>query len=161
MKRILPLVLSVMLFWSCGPKILLDEESTFKDNKWMRFDEPTQFIFTSNNTEDFYNFIFTVAVDTALYRQNGLPITLQLNNPNGETRTLFSDIVLRNYKGSWLGEFDEQGILHVSQQIRQYYSFNTKGDYSIRISQRTNKYEIDGIHGIRLRIEQAKVQYPE
>lgn len=161
MKKILPLLFTLVLFCSCGQKVLLDEECTFPNNKWMRFDEPAQFIFSSKNTEDFYNFIFSASIDTSRYRQNGLPITLQLSSPNGETRTMFSDIVLRNFQGNWLGEFDEHGILHVSQQIRQFYSFNTQGDYTIKISQRTNKYEIDGINGIHLRIEEAKIEYPK
>ena len=148
MKKILPLLFTLVLFCSCEQKVLLDEECTFPNNKWMRFDEPAQFIFSAS-------------IDTSRYRQNGLPITLQLSSPNGETRTMFSDIVLRNYQGNWLGEFDEHGILHVSQQIRQFYSFNTQGDYTIKISQRTNKYEIDGINGIHLRIEEAKIEYPK
>ncbi len=161
MKHFLPLLLAAALFCSCGPKVLLDEDCTFAGNKWMRFDEPAKFTFNNDNTEDFYNFVFTVSVDTTRYHQNGLPITLELGSPNGETRTMFADIVLRNYQGNWLGEFDDQGILHVTQQIRQYYSFNAVGDYTVRISQRTNKYEIDGINGIHLKIEEAKIEYPE
>ena len=161
MKRFLPIVLTTLLFCSCGQKVLLDEECTFANNKWMRFDQPAQFTFHNDNTEDFYNFIFTIAIDTSRYHQNGLPITIEMNSPNGENRTMFADIVLRNYQGNWLGEFDEQGILHVTQQIRQYYSFNAVGEYTIKISQRTNKYEIDGINGVHLKIEEAQIEYPE
>jgi gliding motility-associated lipoprotein GldH len=161
MKHLFPLLLTAILFCSCGQKVLLDEESTFVNNKWMRFDEPVQFSFNNDNTEDFYNFIFSVSIDTNRYHQNGLPITVELCSPNGEVRTMFSDIVLRNYQGNWLGEFDEHGILHVSQQIRQYYAFNAVGEYSIKLSQRTNKYEIEGINGIHLKIEEAIIDYPE
>ncbi len=161
MKRLLPILLTAILFCSCGQKVLLDEECTFPNNKWMRFDAPAQFSFTSDNTEDFYNFILTASIDTTLYHQNGLPVTIEMSSPNGETRTMFADIVLRNYQGNWLGEFDDQGIMHVTQQIRQFYTFNATGDYTIKISQRTNKYEIEGINGIRFRIEEAKIEYPE
>ena len=96
MKHLFPLLLTAILFCSCGQKVLLDEESTFVNNKWMRFDEPVQFSFNNDNTEDFYNFIFSVSIDTNRYHQNGLPITVELCSPNGEVRTMFSDIVLRN-----------------------------------------------------------------
>ncbi len=161
MRKILPLILAAVLFCSCGQKVILDEDYAFPNHKWMRFDAPAQFSFRSDDTENFYNFLFSASIDTSRYHQNGLPITLELNSPNGETRTMFADIVLRNYQGNWLGDFDEQGILHVTQQVRQFYTFNTTGEYVVKISQRTNKYEIDGIHAIHFRIEEAKIEYPE
>lgn len=159
-KLLLPL-LAALFFAACGPKTLVDQQHDFPNNTWPRFDAPAKFSFDCTNVESFFNITISAVVDTARYRQNGLPLTLQLQSPNGEQRTLFCDIVLRNYQGTWLGEFDENGLLHVSQAVRQYYSFNNAGKYHLDISQRTNKHPILGIHSIHLNIQEAQMKYPE
>lgn len=161
MKRyILPILLSLLLFCSCGKKVILDQDRTFANATWMRF-EPESFQVDAPNTEDCYNIYFTAHIDTALFHEKGLPLILEMVGPDGEKRSLFPSVVLRNHEGTWMGEIDNQGILTVSQMVRQFYFFNSKGTHTINLSQRTSKYQIEGIRDINLRVEKVKIELPE
>ena len=159
-KHILPILLVSLLLGSCGKKVLLDETRTFDNDTWLRF-QPEHFEVTPDNTDDCYNFILTVTIDTTRFRESGLPVMIEIDNSNHESRTLFSTLVLRNHNGNWMGEFDEDGHLVITQAVRQYFFFNTPTTHSINLGQRTNKYEIRGIHSIHFKVEKAKLEYPE
>lgn len=161
MKKLFTLsLIALMFFCSCNKSTLFEEEHTFSNNTWFRL-EPEHFTINANNTDDCYNFLFCVTIDTARYRESALPIMMEIESPDHEKRTLFSTILLRNNEGQYLGDFDNQGHLCVTQTIRQFYFFNTKGDHSVNIGQRTTKYEIHGIQSIKLKLDKVKLEYPE
>lgn len=160
MKKIILPFLALIMLCSCGHKVILEESRSFNNSTWLRF-EPEHFVVHADNTEDCYNFYVTLHVDTTLFRETGLPIMLETKSPEGETRTLFSTVLLRNHEGSWLGEFGNDGTLEVTQMVRQFYFFNVKGDHTIDLSQRTSKYEIRGIRDLNFKIEKTKIEYPE
>lgn len=161
MKRhILPLIFTLLLFCSCGKKVLLDQDHTFANATWMRF-EPETFQVEAPNTDDCYNFYITAHIDTNVFHENGLPLIIEMISADGETRSHFPSLLLRNHEGTWMGDFDSQGILTVKQMVRQFYFFNSVGTHTIHVSQRTSKYQIEGIRDINLRIEKAKIEYPE
>ncbi|MBQ0160872.1 MAG: hypothetical protein KBT28_09680 [Bacteroidales bacterium] len=159
MKKILLLTFAALLLASCGNKVILDQSSQFKDDIWLRF-QPESFSASVKNIDDCYNFTVTLDVDTSRYHEAGLPLMIEVKSPEGETRTIFSTILLRNHEGNILGEFVD-GHLRVSQMVRQFYFFNIPGEHTISLSQRTSKYEIRGIHNLNFRIEKAKLVYPE
>lgn len=154
------LLLTSLTIVSCGKKVILDETRTFSNNTWLRF-QPEHFDVTPASTDDCYNFLVTVAIDTARYRENGLPVMMELESPDHERRTLFSTILLRNNDGNWMGEFGDDGLLTVTKMVRQYYFFSSAETHSLNLSQRTSKYEIHGIRSINLHIERAKLDLPE
>ena len=159
-KHLLPILLVTLMLCSCGKNVLLDDTRTFADNTWKRF-QPEQFELTPTSTDDCYNIIVTVTIDTSRYHETGLPIILELDNANHEKRTLFGTLVLRNHNGNWMGSFDEQGNLVIQQAIRQYFFFSSTTTHHISLGQRTSKYEIHGIRSLNLKVEKAKLEYPE
>ena len=159
-KHLLPILLVTLMLCSCGKNVLLDDTRTFADNTWMRF-QPEQFELTPRSTDDCYNIILTITIDTSRYHASGLPIIMELDNSNHEKRTLFSTLVIRNHDGSWMGTFDNQGNLVVTQMVRQYLFFSSAVTHSLSLGQRTNKYEINGIRNLNLKVEKAKLEYPE
>ena len=159
-RHILLSLIVLSTLCSCGKKIILDEDRTFANDTWLRF-QPEQFTVTPGSPDDCYNFLLTLTIDTARFHESGLPVMMEIASPDHEKRTLFSTILLRNYEGHWLGSFDEQGNITVTQAIRQYFFFNTATPHSISLGQRTNKYEIHGIRSLNLKVEKAKLEYPE
>ena len=153
-------LLTALLFCSCSKKTLFEESRTFANDTWLRF-QPEQFTVNATSTDDCYNFNLTITFDTSRFHGSSLPIMMTLESPDHETRTLFSTIMLRTNQGAWLGNFDNNGNLVITQQIRQFYFFNVKGNHSINLSQRTSKYEIHGIKGINLKLDKVELDYPE
>lgn len=145
---------------SCGRKVILDETRTLQGDTWFRF-TPEHYTVSVSNADDCFNFTLELTLDTARYHEMALPIMLNTESPDHTKRTLFATVLLRNREGNWLGHFDEEGRLQVSQNVREYYFFNVAGQHSIDLFQRTNKYEIHGIHNLRFRIEKAKLEYPK
>lgn len=160
MKKIILPLLTLVLFCACGKNVLIDDTHSFNNAKWLRF-EPESFSVEAPNTDDCFNFIVTLQIDTAAFHEAGLPLMIEVNSPVGDTRTLFSTLLLRNHENHWMGDINSQGILEVSQVVRQFYFFNSVGTHSINISQRTSKYEIHGINSIKFKVEKTKIVYPE
>lgn len=160
MKRLLLILLVALFFCSCSNKSIFDETHTFANNTWMRF-EPEKFVLNVDNADDSYDLYVALTVDTSKYRERGLPLILTLESPEQETRTIFGSVILRNEDGSWLGDFNENGKLVCNHKLREYFFFNTPGEYNLEIGQRTSKYEIHGIESLRLNIVKAKLEYPE
>ena len=159
-KHVLPILLISLLLGSCGKRVLLDETRTFANDTWFRF-QPEKYELTPTSTEECYNFIVTVTIDTSRYHDTGLPIIMELDNANHEKRTLFGTIVLRNHNGNWMGSFDNYGNLIVQHTLRQYLFFSSATTHAVSLGQRTNKYEIHGIRSLNLKVERAKLEYPE
>ena len=153
-------LLCTALLCSCANKTLLDETRTFQNDTWMRF-QPEKFQVEAPNTEDCYNFVLSVTVDTMRYRQPSVPVTIEIESPSTEKRTLFSTLVLRNQDGKWLAHANPDGTMSATQTVRQFYFFNTTGTHTVTIGQRTNKYEIHGIKSLHLNVTKAKLEYPE
>lgn len=159
-RAILGSLICLAVLGSCGRKTLLDETRTFQSDTWKRF-YPEKFQVEAPNTEDCYNFVVSVTVDTSRYHEPAVPITMTIESPSTEKRTLFSTLILRNAEGSWLAHTNPDGTLTATQTVRQFYFFNTTGTHTIEISQRTNKYEIRGIQSLHFNIQKAKLEYPE
>ena len=157
---VLSILLATTLLCSCGNNVLLDDTRTFNNDTWLRF-EPEQFEVTPKSTDDCYNFLLTLTIDTNRYHETGLPVMLEIDNSNHEKRTLFSTLVLRNHNGNWMGTFDEQGNLIITQAVRQYFFFSSTSPHTINVGQRTSKYEIHGIRSLNFKVEKAKLEYPE
>ena len=141
---------------SCG-KTILDEEREFDGNMWNRF-KPEAFEAQVSNTDNYYNIDLTVSVDTALFRYNSLPLTVNIYSPNGEHRMFYSEVPLKE-NGRWKGEMDDYRT--VSTHVRTFFSFNGKGRHRIEIGQATSQYDLEGIHSIELDIYKVKLDYGE
>lgn len=147
--------LSLTLF-SCGGKKILDEEREFAGNTWNRF-SPEVFEATVNNIQDYYNIDLTVSVDTALFRYNSLPLTVNIYSPNGEHRMFYSEVTLKE-NGRWKGEADDS-LRTVGTHVRTFFSFNGKGSHRIEIGQATSQYDLEGVHSIEMDIYKVKLDY--
>ena len=159
-NTILLLMLGAMALCSCGQKTLLDETRTFANDTWLRFN-PESYRVEAPNTEDCFNFTVSLTVDTARYREAAVPITMEIESPQGEKRTLFSTMIFRNAEGKTVAQSNPDGTLTATQNVRQFYFFNTTGQHKITLGQRTNKYEIRGIKALHFTIQEAKLEYPE
>ena len=157
-------VLSLLLFCglalltACGNKAVFDETHTIT-GAWNRF-EPENFTVDIQNAEELYDLFLCVSVDTARYRENSLPIHVNVISPVGERRMFPCSITLRDRTGAWKGEWRD-GLLVVDKRVRECFSFNREGEHSITVGQGTHYYDINGIRSLRLRLSPTEMEYPE
>ena len=152
---------SFLLPAGCSPSDTVYEGSVdFAGGKWLRF-EPHELKVDIPNADDCYELIITAVIDTALYHQSALPLTLKVTSGQGETRTLFADLLLHARDGHSLGQPDAGSRLVFTQRVREYFYFNTKGTHTVTIGQRTSRYEIDGIQRLTFTVRKAHIELPQ
>ena len=165
MKHPLPLLVLttffLFFFVPCSSNDTVFETSVeVPSATWLRF-EPLQFTVDVPNAEDCYELHLALDIDTLRYRESALPLTLSVVSPEGETRTLYTTMMLRSKEGHSLGQPDKDGHLVFPQRIREYFYFNQKGTHTVTVGQRTSRFEIKGIHRIDFSIRKAKLELPK
>ena len=162
MKRyfVLPILIAVvcMMCTSCK-KTLTDETHNLPNATWARF-EAQKFQFNVKNIDNCYHIVLTVNIDTTTYKENTLPLVVNMTSEGGETRMFYSNIKLRDKKGKRYGDV-VGNYQTASARLRSYMYFNNKGQQNIAIKQGTSKYELPGITSVNLRVEKAKLELPE
>ena len=151
--------LFLSLLSSCTGKSILDEERTFENNVWNRF-TPEVFEFSVGNIDDYYNIDVTAVIDTAVYRYRTVPLLINLNSPNGEQRSFYSEVPFTE-NGRWRGEMlsSNSSLRSASRRIRAFFSFNSTGSHRMEIGQTTSQYDLEGIRSIHVTISRAPLDY--
>lgn len=175
MKRFLPFLFAALLLTACGSKNKTIYEETysavgdetkpaaFPNGVWNRDDEKS-FDVEIDNIEDCYNLSLTITIDTAAFLQSvhhgtALPLLVKVIT-DGQTRTIPTTITLCNTSGTWMGQFDENGLLTCELLFRDYFFFNKAGHQQILVKQRTNYMTIRGIKQLGLTIDKAELELP-
>lgn len=153
------LLISLLTLAACGSKVVIDDERTFGGNVWNRF-SPEVFEIDLSNTDDYFNIDIAVSIDTARFRYDMLPLTVNLYSPGGEHRFFYADMPLKE-KGRWKGEMTADGYRVVQRRVRPFFSFNGTGTHRIEIGQGTSQYDLEGVRSVRLYVENTKVDYDD
>lgn len=148
--------MTLTLLAACGKGSLVDDGRTFDGDRWNRF-TPEVFEFDVANIENFYDIDLTVSIDTAVYRYEAVPVTVNLYSPNSERRMFYAEVPLK-LNGRWRGEVID-GRRTVSNHIRTFFSFNTKGTHRMEVGQATSQYDLEGIHSLQLNIYKVDLDY--
>lgn len=158
MKRVFSIIFGALLLTACGSKTVIDDERTFSGDIWNRF-TPEVFEVDLTNVDDYFNIDITVSIDTARFRYESLPLTVNLYSPAGEHRFFYAEMPLKE-NGRWKGEMRD-GYRVVERRVRPFFSFNGTGTHRIEIGQATSQYDLEGAHAVRLYIENTKVDYDD
>ena len=155
-KTILLLAAATMLLASCGN--MIDEVRTFDKNVWNRF-KPEVFNLDVKNIDNYYDIDITVSIDTAVYRYEDMPLTVNIYSPNSERRMFYANVPFKQ-NGRWRGEVID-GYRTVTQHIRTFFSFNSKGEHTMEVGQATSQYDLEGIHSTGVHIYKVDLDYPD
>ena len=155
-NRIALLAVTTILLVSCTNKSVIDEVRTFDSDKWNRF-SPEVFNLYVKNIDNFYDIDLCVSVDTAVFRYEDLPLTVNLYSSNRERRMFYANVPLKQ-NGRWRGEIID-GYRTVNQHIRTYFSFNAKGEHRMEVGQATSQYDLEGVHSMGLNIYKVDLDY--
>lgn len=155
-SKLIPLLLCALMLASCSSKTVLDEERQFDRDIWNRF-TPEVFSYNISDIESYYNIDVTVAVNPTTYRYDEVPLAINLNSSNGESRRILTSVALKE-NGHWRGEMEDDYRV-ATGRIRSYFSFNTKGTYDMEVGQQTSQYDLEGIHSVAVTITKTKVDY--
>lgn len=151
-KALILIAIIAMTLSACN-KIVTEESHPIADNNWLRF-EPEAFDFNIKNTEDCYNIIATIRIDTNMIQLKEFPLVVNINTAGGETRMFYAHIPLVDKNGKRTGSVT--GAYQLAEaRIREYLYFSTKGNVHVEMKQGTHKYELPGVAMVGLRVEKS------
>lgn len=133
--------------------LIFEEKKDFQDHAWMRFEVDT-FNVDIKNIDDCYNIFLQCKVSKDI-SVDMIPIIVKMKTEMGESRSFLYDIPINkdgNIQGDKVGE-----IYEIDVKIRSHLFFNEATKYLITIQQVSSHFQIDGVLGIELRIEKAKL----
>ena len=157
MKKILPLMVVCAMLASCA-KFHYSEIKSDNVGVWNSF-EPKVFEFDWKKPEMCVDLSITVGVDTAVYRDDAMPLIVKLASPDGESRQFQTQVIVRDRDGVLHGEADENGHIVCTEIVRPHMFFNTKGVHRIEIKQGTSKYDLPGVHTVGISIDKSNLEY--
>ncbi len=134
----------------------LVEERTFRNNIW-NSQSPEVFEIDITDSNAYYTFVFTVAIDTAVYRYETFPFYTDIYTPDGTHRHLTPEFPVKQY-GRWKGEMRD-GYRIISKKLYEYFPFSKGGKQRIEVRQATSQFNLEGIHSFTIDIQKAELDF--
>lgn len=165
MKRVFKLaflsVIATITLASCnnGPQVIFQEYKTFTNEKWLRQDDQ-KFELNIKNIDDCYNIYACMKLDTSFVRGREMPLIMNLYSENGERRNWRSMIYLKDNNGAWMFPIEGKYLV-VDHKVKEYFFFNSTGSHRLEIHHGTDRYELNGVNQMGIRIEKAELVYPK
>ncbi len=155
-KNILYIAIILAIFLiasSCNKKTIIDENHSFKNDTWMRF-EPEVFLVPITNNDIPYCLTVTLRYDTSLLTAKELPLVVDFFLDSNELHNITPTLRLRERNGKLRGETLDR-YCTVVDTLDRFRMYSKNGTYTYRIKQRTPKYEIGGITSFGLKVEKV------
>lgn len=136
---------------SCSKGVVLEENHSFNNDTWMRF-EPEVFQVPIVNNDIPYCLTVTLRYDTSMFMAKELPLVVDFFLDSNELHNITPTLRLRERNGKLRGEIMDH-YCTVIDTLDRFRMYSKNGTYTYRIKQRTTKYEIGGITSFGLKVE--------
>ncbi len=153
MTRLLSLflVISVVLT-SCGPKVVYDKTVDVNEKGW-NYEEVKGFTFNITDTLQKYHMYLTPK-HSADFGFENMYIKVQTIFPTKDTTENIVSLNLTDRMGSWVGTC-RSGECSPKILLKGGTRF-LEGEYTLSISQHSRETNLEGIHSLQLRVEEAE-----
>lgn len=145
-------------FSSCGQKAEFDQYVTIPNDGWSA-DSMAVFKVDIKAKEKAYD-IFINIRNRSAYPNSNLWLFIDVISPTGKTMHQKVDCLLADETGKWLGS-GWGDLFHVKVPLMQNVKFAEEGEYTFRIVHGMRKEDLEGIHNIGLRMEEADINESE
>ncbi|MDD3875881.1 MAG: gliding motility lipoprotein GldH [Bacteroidales bacterium] len=149
MKKFLILCITVIFFAACNQSNVFEKHHELKDNKWLK----TEIITFQVEIENPDNYDIIIAIRHAsFYPFANVLMGLTIETPEGESRFMQHDLIIRNTDGSFKGE-GLGDIWDIELPVFENFPFSQKGNYTFKIENKMHLVEIIGLMEIGLIIK--------
>jgi hypothetical protein len=139
---------SLFLLISCGDKKIFEETIVPQNQQWNIYDS-INFNFEISDTSKPYKMTLGIRIDKQKMLERCIPLSYIIKYPSGENRTGLKNLIMDSAKVvDGVSEF----------VIFNYKQFNNSGKYHFAFYQSTSRYNLEGIEGVTLRINETKVR---
>lgn len=134
----------IFITTSCGEKTVVETTNKQPNNIWNTF-KPAIFDIQISDTSLNYKVVLALKLNGRMQEKH-LPLDVEMTNPNGEIRSFSKYLNIDSAK--MVKEFSEF-VLQTNKH------FNEPGKYHFIITQRTSKFNLEGIESIGLRMKKT------
>lgn len=145
----------VLLLSGCGPNFIVDQSQEIDASGWA-YEKAANFSFSIADTQQLYALHLGITHEPDFFAQN-IYVTITTDRPDGSSQTDEISLQLADKFGRWYGECgNENCTLDILIQPVAY--FDQIGDYTLTVGQHSRKENLEGIQGLRFRIEELEQQ---
>ena len=148
------LLLVTMSIVSCNQHVEFDQYVTIPKDGWS-MDSMAVFKVDVLEQEKIYNIYLNIR-NRSDYPNSNLWLFVDVISPSGKAMHQKVDCVLADEAGKWLGS-GWGDLFHVKVALMRDVKFAEEGVYMFRIVHGMRKEDLEGIHNIGLRLEEAKL----
>ncbi|TRX62385.1 gliding motility lipoprotein GldH [Carboxylicivirga sp. M1479] len=150
---LLLLLIGLITFSSCDQKVVFDQYATIPENGW-NMDSMAVFQVDIESAQQAYDVVVNVR-NRSNYPNSNLWLFIEVVSPSGKTMQNKVDCILADDAGRWLGS-GWGNLYHVKIPYQRNVKFAETGLYTFRVVQGMREEDLQGIHNIGLRIEEAE-----
>lgn len=156
MKKTLKIVCALFVlfvFASCDNSQVYKEFKTLPNYTWERIEKGKTIVFNDvniTNDEDVYDIAVHIR-HTPFVTEDEVKFKIKITSPSNIVRESVHSIKLKNKEGKWLGEALGD-IIDISANVKTFYSFVERGNYTIELVNMGQKYELQGLMEVGLEI---------
>jgi gliding motility-associated lipoprotein GldH len=144
------LILSGLLFISCDPKRIFEQNTAVETKGW-KSTEPAEFNVLIEDTVNLHNYYLNIRHTTG-YKYDNIYFFIDTYFPEGSKTRDTIQVMLADATGKWYGK-GLGNIRNAQVLIKTGMSFPVKGKYLFRIEQGMREFELKGIEDVGIRIE--------
>ena len=152
-KFVYLLIFSVMIFSSCDPGRLFEENKSIEGNAWY-YKNLMPFDLQIKDTTKFYNVLVNVRVD-ADYRYNNIFMWMHVTNPEKKSDQRRVEIKLADERGKWLGS-GLGDIYDYQFPVLQNIKFPKSGFYRFELEQNMRDDTLLHVKSVGVRVEEME-----
>lgn len=159
MKRFLKifcLLLILASFSSCNKSQVYKEFKTLPNYTWERIEEGKTIAFSDiliENDEEVYDIAIHFR-HTPYVSEDEVKFKIKIISPSNIIRESVHTVRLKNKEGEWMGEALGD-MIDISADVKTFFSFVERGNYTIEIVNMCNKYQLQGMMEVGLEIEKS------
>lgn len=151
-NSILAAILLAVVFISCDQNVVFDQYVTIPDGGWSK-DSMAVFKVDIQSIETTYDIYINIR-NRSEYPNSNLWLFIDVTSPSGKIIKQKVDCILADDTGRWLGS-GWGDLFHVTVPYQMGVKLAEQGEYTFRIVQGMRTDDLDGIHNIGIRIEEA------
>jgi len=153
MRLIVAAALLCLLFSSCGPTVVYEQEYDIEDSGWA-YTDSLSFGFNIKDIALSYDYLLDVAHDAYFPHQN-FYIKLHTRFPSGKRSSQQLSLQLADNFGQWHGDCGGEKCT-LSIPILRNARFESAGYYSLTVEQHTRDNPLQDISSVGLRVVVAE-----
>ncbi len=153
-KTLLPLFILLVLMVSSCQNNDIEVSHKFENHKWNAF-KKIKLESRIADKEHPYRIVLDIKIDDK-FNSGNFAIGISQTNDDGESRYSTFELPIKDRYGKFIDQKSADSLYHYSMVLNKKTYFNSDSTYYFTFENMMNKFYLEGIHEMDLKLEQLK-----